>query len=497
MERKIVEFRNISKIFPGVRALSNVSFDIKKGEIHALMGENGAGKSTLLNILHGVYTDYSGDIIINGQKIEFKNAHDAIKKGIYKVHQEISLVEELSIGQNIVLGSEPLKNGFIDYKTLHKKANAVLKRLKCAFKSEDSLNGLSMGEMQMIAIAKALYHNAEIISLDEPTASLSNREVEILFQIIKELKAQGITILYVSHRIEEIFRMCDRISILRDGKYINTYLTSDISRNVLIKNMVGRDTDLFVKRKNGRKNTDITVLKVENLSKNNQFYNINFELKKGEILGFSGLIGSKRTNVARGIFGVDKTDSGNIYINNEKVKIKNPKDAVKKGIGLVPENRKKQGFIKDFSNSENIVITYLDKILDYFFLNYSNMNKESKNYTDKMKVSPPDTSYKTVNLSGGNQQKIVIAKWLFADADIIILDEPTKGIDVGAKAEIYGLMEELVEEGKSIIMISSELPEIIGMSDRVLVFHDGRITKELKHDDLSEEKLLYYAMGGN
>lgn len=496
MVEKIIEFKNIGKIFPGVKALDNVSFSINKGEVHALMGENGAGKSTLLNILHGVYTQYIGDVYLEGKKVNFDNAHSAITSGIYKVHQEISLVEELSIGQNIALGSEPTKNGFIDYKKLHKKANEILTKLRCKFKSEDSLKGLSLGEMQMIAIAKALYHDAKIISLDEPTASLSNREVIILFDVIRELQENGITILYVSHRLEEIFALCDRISILRDGQYINTFNVSDINKEILIKNMVGRDTALFAKRENQRQISNEVVLKVENLSLNDKFKNINFELKKGEILGFSGLVGSKRTEVVRTIFGIEKKDSGNIYIKGKKVNISSPKVALKYGIGLVPENRKTQGFIKEFSNSENIVITALDKILDKFFLNYSKKNKLSQEYIDKMQLSPRNLDHKTANLSGGNQQKVVIAKWLFADVDIIILDEPTKGIDVGAKSEIYKLMEELVENGKSIIMVSSELPEIIGISDRVLVFNEGKIVKELNHNELNEEKLLNYAMGG-
>ncbi|WP_156286106.1 sugar ABC transporter ATP-binding protein [Oceanivirga salmonicida] len=497
MKEKIIEFKNITKIFPGVKALDNISFDIKKGEIHALMGENGAGKSTLLNILHGVYPVYDGNILLDNKRVSFNNTHEAIESGIYKVHQEISLVEELTIGQNIVLGKEPLKNGIIDYKKLHEKANEILKKLNCNFKSEDRVKGLSLGEMQMIAIAKALYHNAKIISLDEPTASLSNREVNILSKIIKELKKNGITILYVSHRIEEIFTLCDRITILRDGKYINTFNVKDINKNELIKNMVGRDMSLFANRGNERFIKDEIVLEVKNLTVNNKFKDINFVLKKGEILGFSGLVGSKRTDIVRCLFGADKKDSGEIFINGKKVDIKTPKDAVKNKIGLIPENRKTQGFIKDFSNSSNIVITAVDKLINYFMINYDKKKQNSEQLMNKLRVQPKDIDHKTFNLSGGNQQKIVISKWLFADADIIILDEPTKGIDVGAKSEIYKLMENLVKNGKSIIMISSELPEIIGLSDRVIVFNEGKQIKELMYTELNEEKILYYAMGGN
>ncbi len=494
---EMIKFNNIGKKFPGVIALENINFQIEKGEIHALMGENGAGKSTLLNILHGVYTDYDGSIFLEGKKIDFKNTNDAIKSGIYKVHQEISLVEELTIGQNIALGSEPIKNGFIDYSRLYKKSNEILKTLKCNFRAEDSLSGLSVGEMQMISVAKALYHNAKLISFDEPTASLSNREVSILFEVIKKLKKDGITILYVSHRLEEIFELSDNITILRDGKYVNTFKTSEMTKDKLIRSMVGRDVSSFAQRLKKSKVSEEIVLEVKNLSNIPLFKDINFKLRRGEILGFSGLVGSKRTDVARVIFGADKKDDGEIYINGKKVNIQRPIDAVKASIGLVPENRKTQGFIKELSNADNIAITYLDKFLNKYFINHDKVKKNAKYFIDKMQLTPSDEDYKTFNLSGGNQQKVVIAKWLSRNVDILILDEPTKGIDVGAKAEIYKLMEELIYEGKSIIMISSELPEIIGMSDRVLVFNEGRIIKELYRDELSEEKILHYAMGGN
>ena len=310
---EMIKFNNIGKKFPGVIALENINFQIEKGEIHALMGENGAGKSTLLNILHGVYTDYDGSIFLEGKKIDFKNTNDAIKSGIYKVHQEISLVEELTIGQNIALGSEPIKNGFIDYSRLYKKSNEILKTLKCNFRAEDSLSGLSVGEMQMISVAKALYHNAKLISFDEPTASLSNREVSILFEVIKKLKKDGITILYVSHRLEEIFELSDNITILRDGKYVNTFKTSEMTKDKLIRSMVGRDVSSFAQRLKKSKVSEEIVLEVKNLSNIPLFKDINFKLRRGEILGFSGLVGSKRTDVARVIFGADKKDDGDLF----------------------------------------------------------------------------------------------------------------------------------------------------------------------------------------
>ena len=322
MDNLIIKFDSVGKQFPGVKALDNISFSVKKGEVHALLGENGAGKSTLLNILHGVYGSYEGDVYIKGTKVNFKNTHDAIKYGIAKVHQEVSLVNELTVGQNIVLGYEPRKGIFTDYTALHKIANEILKSLNCRFKSEDSIIGLSAGEMQMIAIAKALYHKAEIISFDEPSSSLSNKEVEILLNIIENLKMQGITILYISHRIDEIFKVSDRVTVLRDGKYVNTFETKEITSKILIKNMVGRDVSAFAVRNQKRCATKEVVLEVKNLTKNGVFKDISFNLHKGEILGFFGLVGSKRTDVMRSIFGADKINNGIIHIHGKEVSIK-------------------------------------------------------------------------------------------------------------------------------------------------------------------------------
>lgn len=497
MNDSIIKFNNVGKQFPGVKALDNISFNIKKGEVHALLGENGAGKSTLLNILHGVYGTYEGDIYIKGKEVNFKNIHDAIKYGIAKVHQEVSLVNELTVGQNIVLGYEPKKGMLIDYVALHKQANEILKRLNCRFKSEDSIVGLSAGEMQMIAIAKALYHKAEIISFDEPSSSLSNKEVETLLNIIKELKSQGITILYISHRIDEIFKVSDRITVLRDGKYVDTFETKKITQEILIKSMVGRDVSAFAVRNKERCATEEVVLEVKDLTLNGVFEDISFKLHKGEILGFFGLVGSKRTDIMRTIFGADKKSKGTIYIKNKEVTIKNPEQAVENHIALIPEDRKKQGFVKELNNAENIALSSLKKFTKHGLINHKEKVKNSEHYIKEMNLNPKDPYYKTYNLSGGNQQKVVIAKWLTTKAEIFILDEPTKGVDVGAKAEIYRLLEELVEQGKSIIMVSSELPEIIGMSDRVVIMNEGKKQKELDYSEFTEECILNYAIGGS
>ena len=497
MNDSIIKFDNVGKQFPGVKALDNINFNVKKGEVHALLGENGAGKSTLLNILHGVYNIYDGDVWIKGEKINFKSAYDAIKYGIAKVHQEVSLVNELTVGQNIVLGYEPKKGIFVDHKKLHEEANKILKRLNCRFKSEDSINGLSAGEMQMIAIAKALYHKAEIISFDEPSSSLSNNEVEILLNIIFELKKQGITILYISHRIDEIFKVSDRVTVLRDGKYVNTFETEKIDQKTLIKNMVGRDVAAFAVRNKKRCATDEVVLEVRNLNKNGVFENISFDLHKGEILGFFGLVGSRRTDVMRTIFGADKKSKGTILIKGREITMKTPKQAVENHIALIPEDRKKQGFVKELSNAENIGLSCLKKFTKYGFIDHKKKIKNSEHFIEEMNLNPKDPEYKTFNLSGGNQQKVVISKWLSTEAEIFILDEPTKGVDVGAKAEIYRILEELVSQGKSILMVSSELPEIIGMSDRVIIMNEGKKQKELSYTEFTEERILNYAIGGN
>lgn len=494
---KIIEFLNISKVYPGVKALDNVSFDIKSGEVHALLGENGAGKSTLLNILHGVTSDYGGEVKIFNNVVSYKNASEAIDDGIAKVHQEVSLVPDLTVGQNIVLGNEPKKGMFIDYTKLHIEANKVLSKMNCSFKSEDIAGSLSTGEMQMIAIAKALYHEAKVISFDEPTASLTNREVNALFSIIKNLKENGITILYVSHRLDEVFEICDRATVLRDGKHIETFNIQDVTKEQLIKKMVGRDVAAYAVRDVNRKVGEEKVLEVENLTQKGVFENVSFHLKKGEILGFAGLVGSKRTNVARVIFGADKKTSGTIKLHGKVVDIKTSQKSVELGIGLVPENRKTQGFIKYFNNSDNVGLAKMGKFTKFGFLSHKKKRDNCRSYIEEINLRPTDPDYMTANLSGGNQQKVVISKWLSSDAEILILDEPTKGVDVGAKAEIYRVLEELLAKGKSIIVISSELPEVLGLSDRIVVMREGKKVKEFDNVNLTEEDVLQYAMGVN
>lgn len=494
----IIEFKNVSKAFNGVSVLKDINFSIRKGEIHALLGENGAGKSTLLNILHGIYTEYDGDVILDNKKINFKNANDAIVNGkISKVHQETNVVKELTVGENVTLGHEPRKGIFLDFKTMHKQANKILKNLSCRFKSEDLISDLSAGDLQMIAIAKALFHNSKVVSLDEPTASLTNKETDALFETMLRLKNDGITIIYVSHRLEEIFKITDRATILRDGKYIKTVDVANTTREELISNMVGRNVDLSNVRDNENYVCQDTYLKVSNLSNPPAFYNINFELKKGEILGFFGLIGSGRTDIMRTIFGADKKSSGEIYFKGNMVNIKNTKDALNLGIGLIPEDRKTQGFIKYQSNNDNISLTCLDRFTDFIFVNERKKEKNSLKYVNELNIHPSDIFYLTQNLSGGNQQKVILAKWMSTNSDVLIFDEPTKGVDIAVKADIYAIMNDFVKNGKSIIIVSSELPEIMAVSDRIIVMYEGRQTAEILKKDFNEEYILSYAMGGN
>jgi len=495
-DQEIIQFDNVTKVFPGVKALDKVSFKINKGEVHALLGENGAGKSTLLNILHGVYQGYEGNVLIEKDVINFENPHEAIQFGISKVHQEVSLIPELTVGQNITLNYEPKKRLLIDYDKMHEEANKILDKLHCNFRSEDLVKHLSIGEMQMISIAKALFHNAKVISLDEPTASLTTSETETLFQIIRELKENDITIIYVSHRLEEIFKIADKATVLRDGKYIKTFDVKDTTKDELIRSMVGRDVSSFAKRNKPRRFSDEVVLEVNNLTLKPYFKNISFKLRKGEILGFAGLVGAKRTDVVRTIFGANHKDEGEIIVHGNKVDIKSPLDGLENGIGLIPENRKTQGFVKNLNNANNIGLACLDNFKNHIFLDHEEKIENSKIFIDKINLKPKDPLYLTRELSGGNQQKVVLAKWLSTNVDIFIFDEPTKGVDVGAKQEIYKLLEDLVAQGKSIIMVSSELPEVIGMSDRIVVMKEGKLTKILDHKKFSEEKIMHYAMEG-
>ena len=499
---KAVEFIRINKHFPGAHVLKDISFSVEEGKVTALLGENGAGKSTLLNILHGVYPEYEGEVLLHGQKVRFHNPNEAIVDGkISKVHQETLIVRDLTVGQNVTLGHEPTKGFFIDYAKMHKDVNAILTSLHCNFRSEELADKLTSGQMQMMAIARALYHHSNIISLDEPTASLSIRETEALFDVIKQLKAQGVTILYVSHRLEEIFRICDQAVIMRDGEYITTLDVAKTTRDELIHAMVGRAVSAVASRNVPCMAGEEVVLKAEGLTGPTGFKDVSFELHKGEILGFFGLVGAGRTETMRAIFGADMITGGKVFMKGKRIPTGswNTSKALKAGIGLIPEDRKTQGFMKLSSNTQNISISSLEDYANAFGLLDDNKKlKNAEHFFKELDIHPPKPDYLTLNMSGGNQQKVILARWMSTKVDIIIFDEPTKGVDVGAKAEIYRLMEEMIQNGKSIIVISSELPEVMGLSDRIVVMGEGRVNKVLTREEFgTSDQMLDYAIGGN
>ncbi len=497
---KAVEFVKINKSFPGVHVLKDISFSVEEGEIHALLGENGAGKSTLLNILHGVYTEYEGEVYLHGKKVSFKNPNDAIRNGnISKVHQEIMVVEELTVGQNVTLGYEPKKGPFIDFGRMHDEVDAILQQLNCKFHSRDIVRTLTAGQKQMIAIAKAVYHHSNIISLDEPTASLTSKETEALFEVVRKLKKEGITFLYVSHHLDEIFQLCDRASILRDGTYIETLNISETSEEELIHAMVGRSVSAVAERLKPSQAKDEVVLEVSHFGDDRKYKDVSFELHKGEILGFYGLVGAGRTEVMRAIVGADRQLHGSMILKGKPITgTWNSTRALQAGIGMLSEDRKSQGFNKLASNIDNISISSLERYTSGLFVSDAKKKENAEHFFEELDIHPRLPEYLTVNMSGGNQQKVILAKWMSTDVDIIIFDEPTKGVDVAAKAEIYRLMEDLVEQGKSLIVVSSELPEAMGLSDRLVVMSEGRVTKVLSdRSEFDSDAILNYAIGGN
>lgn len=486
----------IEKSFPGVHALRNARFELRKGEVHALVGENGAGKSTLMKILTGVYRKDGGRIIYKGKEVEIPNPRVAQEMGISIVYQDLNLMPHLTVAQNIFIGREPRNKKipfFIDEEEINRRTKELLDTLHMNIDPKAKVADLTVGKQQMVEIAKALSYNAEVIIFDEPTAALSISETEELFNIIRKLKNQGIGIIYISHRLEELKEIADRVTVMRDGQYIGTVKMSETTIDEIISMMVGREIYETLKEKEVEEDAEV-VLEVKNLSRGREIKNVSFKLRKGEILGFSGLVGAGRTEVARAIFGADPFDSGEIYVKGRKVHIKSPTDAIKNGIAYLSEDRKRFGLMLDLDVEANITLPSLQEFLNFLlFLNKKKAETVCKEYVEKLRIRTPSLRQKVKNLSGGNQQKVILAKWLLKNCDILIFDEPTRGIDVGAKNEIYKLLNELVKEGKSIIMISSELPEILRMSHRVIVMREGRITGELENKNLTEEIIMRYA----
>ena len=493
MDQVILQMKGICKAFAGVPALCNASLELKSGEVHALLGENGAGKSTLMKILTGIYHRDGGTILFDGQEVVFDNPRQAQEAGIVIVHQELNMMHHLTVAQNLFIGREVMKYGiFTDDGAINRRARELFQLLNIDIDPTETMGHLTVGRQQMVEIAKAISTRARVIVFDEPTAALTDAETTELFKIIRDLKSKGMGIVYISHRMDELAQITDRVTVMRDGEYVGTLVTAESSKAEIIKMMVGRTVFEAPKEKSNVPPQAPVVLSVRNLCAG-FVRDVSFDLHKGEILGFAGLMGAGRTEVARALFGADPQESGEILIQGEKVQIRTPQDAVQHGIGYLSEDRKRYGLVVEKTVQENSLLAAMEKHLRGIFIDTSRNREEAKQYVDRLRIKTPSVEQRVVTLSGGNQQKVVIAKWLIRDCDILIFDEPTRGIDVGAKSEIYALMNELVAKGKSIIMISSELPEILRMSDRVIIMSEGRRTGELSIEEASQEKIMHYA----
>lgn len=489
MEANVVlKMQGISKLYPGVVALNKVSASFQEGEVHALLGENGAGKSTLIKVLSGAVKNDEGSICINEKEYEHMTPSLSRYLGIEVIYQEYNLINGLTVAENVTLGRQ--MTGIVNKKEMISITQELFDRYHIKIDPKEYVKNLSPAQQQLVEITKAISKDAKIIVMDEPTAQLTMAEVESLYEIIRNLKEKGKTIIYISHRLEELFEITDRVTIMRDGTYVDTVKTSETNRDKLIALMVGRELNDSYPKRNCVRNE--VVLKVEKIS---GFLNqdCSFELKKGEILGFSGLVGAGRTELMRLIFGADKKTSGAVYINNELAEIKSPKDALDQGIGLIPEDRKMQGCFLTKSIEWNISISNIRELTSNRMIDKKKIKAQAQKYEDMLNIKTPSLDQKVGNLSGGNQQKVVLAKVLAANTDIVIFDEPTRGIDIGARHEIYDLMSRLVEDGKSIIMVSSDMEELLGMSDRIIVLSEGRITGEVKKEEFSQEKILQLA----
>lgn len=488
----LLEMRGIRKSFYGNEVLHSVDLTLEAGTVLALMGENGAGKSTMMNILVGIHKRDGGTIRIDGQEVNIESPHDAQKLGIAMIHQELSSVVEMSVAENIYLGREPVKNGFIDYRKMYKDTEELLKNLNINLNPKTKMGKLRVADQQLVEIAKAVSQNARILIMDEPTSSITDREVENLYSIIRDLKMRKTGIIYISHKMEEVYTITDQITVLRDGASIATWNTKEATNDMVVKAMVGRElTEQYPKRK-----VEIgdTILELKDFTQEGVFENISFKLRRGEILGLVGLVGAGRTETMQALFGITKPDSGEVYLKGQKVEFKKPVDAIKNGLAYVTEDRKGEGLVLPMSIAHNITLPSMKELSRKIFIKQKEeKDRVGKEIADlKVKTTSPNLAVK--NLSGGNQQKVVLAKWMLKNPDVIIFDEPTRGIDVGAKAEIYKLMNEFVAEGKAIIMISSELPEAMGMSDRILVLSNHKMSGELSKNEFNQKSLMKLAM---
>ncbi|MBP1744223.1 MAG: rbsA [Firmicutes bacterium] len=486
---------DISKSFFGVKALENINIQAYAGKVLALLGENGAGKSTLMKILSGIYKKDTGKVLIRGEEVNIGGIKAAEDLGITIIHQELSLLPNMTVYENIFLGNEKTSGfGKLNKAEMKRQSADLLQKIGCSVEPDTIVERISVGEMQLIEIIKAVSKHSKIIIMDEPTTALTDVETEKLFAVIEKLKSEGIAIIYISHRLDEIFRICDDVTVLRDGKLIGSAKVSDVTKDQLITMMVGRELEeQFPYRK---EETGKAVLKVENLCWKDKVKNVSFEVKGGEIVGLSGLMGSGRTETAKIIFGEHKKTSGNIFVDGEKVDINSPKDAIKYGLAYLSEDRKKEGLVLGMSVGENMTLSNLKNLEQAAFrLNKKEENKLVSEYIKKLSIKTTGSGQKIKHLSGGNQQKVIIAKWIMLSPKVLIVDEPTKGIDVGAKKEIYDVLNELKKTGKAIILISSDMPEIVGISDRVIVMHEGIVTGELNREDANQENIMKFAVG--
>ena len=493
MGETILDMQGIHKHFFGVHALRGVNFNLKAGEVHALMGENGAGKSTLIKVLCGIHKRDEGTVTLFGNEVNFNNIAESQAAGISVIHQELNMMNHLTVAQNMYIGREPMKNGMIDDKKMVEDSKKMFDRIGVNIDPSIRLGDLTVGQQQMVEIAKAVSHECKLLVLDEPTAALTQIEVEELFKIMLDLKAKGIGMIYISHRMDEINRISDRVTVMRDGEYVDTVFTKDVTKDDIVKMMVGRAV-MGDKKEVSKVAPDApVVLEVKNLNAGKFVKNVSFKLHKGEILGFSGLMGAGRTETARALYGADRKDSGEIFVNGKKVDIRTPKQAVSLGICYLSEDRKRYGLMLGKSVAENSAIASIDNFVKGGWIDDKKIAKVSAETNALLRTKTPSMEQLLKNLSGGNQQKVIIARWLMKNSDIFIFDEPTRGIDIGAKSEMYALMEQLADEGKSVIMISSELAEIQRVSDRVICMCEGRITGELDIADATQEEIMKYA----
>ncbi|AQS48134.1 MULTISPECIES: sugar ABC transporter ATP-binding protein [Thioclava] len=485
-----LQLKGIVKTFPGVRALDDVTFDVRAGEVHALLGENGAGKSTLMKVLAGMYQPDEGTIEIEGKPVTMRTPLEAKRRGVVLIHQELSLAEEMTVAENIYLGELPRRSlGRVDWKTLFAKSEEILKRLNCGFGPKDRVGALSIANQQMVEIARALTVDAKVVIFDEPTASLTDAEKVVLFEIINDLKARGVGIVYISHRMDEIFTLADRISVLRDGGYRGTLVAGDTTEDEVIQLMIGRSLDLS-RRQHAEVKTGDVALKVEGLSCGKLFQDVSFELREGEVLGFYGLVGAGRTEIAETLFGLRRPTAGTIEIDGKETSIHSPADAIAKGISLVPESRKEQGLVLGMNCRDNITLPQVGDLTSGPFVSDGAEIAIFDQYRDTLKIKTPSWRQAVGNLSGGNQQKIVIGKWLAMHPRILIVDEPTRGIDVGSKSEIHDLIRELARSGYAVIVISSEMPEVLHVSDRILAMYHGRVMRRFTAEEVTEDSLV-------